>query len=185
VVEGNKSNTNGRIIINEEMIRRALVRISHEIVEENGGTDNLVIVGIRTRGVALARRLVEIVESFEGVKIPMGIVDITLYRDDIHHTAPRPVVGETDLTIDINGKVVVLVDDVLFTGRTIRAAMDELIDFGRPSRILLAVLVDRGHRELPIRPDFVGKNIPTSRGETVVVRVKEVDELDEVSIGAK
>ena len=183
--EGNGIDTSTKVIINEEMIRRALVRIAHEIVEENGGTDDLVVVGIRTRGVPLAKRLVEIIESFEDVRIPMGIVDITLYRDDIHHTAPRPVVGETDLTIDITGKVIVLVDDVLFTGRTIRAAMDELIDFGRPSRILLAVLVDRGHRELPIRPDFVGKNIPTSRGQTVTVKVKEIDEFDEVSVGAK
>ncbi len=185
MVQGDKGNTSGKIIIDEDMIRRALVRIAHEIVEENGGTDDLVIVGIRTRGVALAKRLVKIIESLEGVTIPMGIIDITLYRDDIHHGPPRAVVGETDLTIDINGKVVVLVDDVLFTGRTVRAAMDEVIDFGRPSRILLAVLVDRGHRELPIRPDFVGKNIPTARGETVVVKVKEVDELDEVIIGAK
>jgi len=184
VSEGNDSDKSRKVIFNEEMIDRALVRIAHEIVEENRGSDDLVVVGIRTRGVPLARRLVDIIESFEGVRIPMGIVDITLYRDDIHHTAPRPVMGDTDLTIDITGKIVVLVDDVLFTGRTIRAAMDELIDFGRPSRILLATLVDRGHRELPIRPDFVGKNIPTARGQTVTVKVKEIDELDEVSIGA-
>ncbi len=184
MVEGGMKGDAGTIIISEEMINRALVRIAHEVVEENRGTEKLVLVGIRTRGVPLATRLQEIIQSFEGVKVPMGIVDITLYRDDIHHRAPRPVVGETDLTIDITGKVVVLVDDVLFTGRTIRAAMDELIDFGRPSRILLAVLVDRGHRELPIRPDFVGKNIPTSRDQTVSVKLRENDELDEVSIGA-
>ncbi len=182
MTEGGKATASGSVIINEEMMRRALVRIAHEVVEENGGTDDLVIVGIRTRGVPLASRLMEFIRSFEGVQVPMGIIDITLYRDDIHHTAPRAVVGETDLKIDINGKVIVLVDDVLFTGRTIRAAMDELMDFGRPARILLAVLVDRGHRELPIRPDFVGKNIPTARGQTVVVKVKEVDGQDEVSV---
>lgn len=183
MVEGSQGPLTHTVIMDEEMIRRALVRIAHEIVEENRGTDNLVIVGIRTRGVPLARRLIDIIRSFEGKEVPMGIVDITLYRDDIHHTTPRPIVGETDLTIDITGKIVVLVDDVLFTGRTVRAAMDELIDFGRPSRILLAVLVDRGHRELPIRADFVGKNIPTSRDETVIVRVKEKDGLDEVCLG--
>jgi len=183
VVEECRGTSSAQVVMDEKMIRRTLIRIAHEIIEENGGTGGLVIVGIRTRGVPLAERLVKIILSFEGVEVPMGIVDITLYRDDIHHTAPRPVVGETDLTIDITGKVVLLVDDVLFTGRTIRAAMDELIDFGRPSRILLAVLVDRGHRELPIRPDFVGKNIPTARDQTIVVRVKEVDGTDEVSIG--
>jgi pyrimidine operon attenuation protein/uracil phosphoribosyltransferase len=182
MAEGGKGNISSNVCISEDMMRRALVRIAHEVVEENSGTDDLVIVGIRSRGAPLAKRLMEIIESFEGVQIPMGIVDITLYRDDIHHTAPRAVFGETDLKIDITGKVIVLVDDVLFTGRTIRAAMDELIDFGRPSRILLAVLVDRGHRELPIRPDFVGKNIPTARGQTVIVKVKEIDGQDEVSV---
>jgi len=183
VADSERLAASGTVIVDAEMMRRAIVRLAHEIVEENGGTTGLVLVGIRSRGVPLTQRLIDVIESFEGTRIPMGVIDITLYRDDIHHTAPRPVVGETDLTIDMNGKVVVLVDDVLFTGRTIRAAMDELIDFGRPSRILLAVLVDRGHRELPIRPDFVGKNIPTSREQTVVVHVEEIDGSDEVRIG--
>ena len=170
------------VVLNSEMMRRALIRMAHEIVEENRGTENLVILGIRTKGVHLARRVAGHIEAFEGVKIPFGILDITLYRDDLQHTTVQPVIGRTELPFDITGKVVVLVDDVLYTGRTVRAALDEIIDFGRPARILLAALIDRGHRELPIRPDFVGKNIPTSRSEDVIVRVVEVEGTDEVLV---
>jgi len=170
------------VVLSGEMMRRALIRIAHEIVEENRGTKDLVILGIRTKGVHLARRIAEYIESSEGVKVPFGILDITLYRDDLQNTTVQPGIGRTELPFDVTGKIVVIVDDVLYTGRTIRAALDEIIDFGRPSRILLAALIDRGHRELPIRPDFVGKNIPTSRDEDVVVKVKEVEGVDEVVI---
>ncbi|MFQ6103687.1 MAG: bifunctional pyr operon transcriptional regulator/uracil phosphoribosyltransferase PyrR [Candidatus Glassbacteria bacterium] len=175
--------TRGRtIILTSEMMRRALIRISHEIIEETGGTKDIVILGIRTKGVHLARRIAEYIKTFEGTEIPFGILDITLYRDDLHNTTVQPVIGKTELPFDVTGKVVVLVDDVLYTGRTIRAGLDEIIDFGRPSRILLAALIDRGHRELPIRADFVGKNIPTSRDDDVIVKVAEVEGVDEVEV---
>jgi pyrimidine operon attenuation protein/uracil phosphoribosyltransferase len=170
------------VVLNSEMMRRALIRMAHEIVEENRGTENLVILGVRRKGVHLAKRIAEHIEAFEGAKVPLGILDITLYRDDLQNTTVQPVIGKTELPFDITGKVVVLVDDVLYTGRTTRAALDEIIDFGRPARILLAALIDRGHRELPIRPDFVGKNIPTSRSDDVVVRVEEVEGTDEVVV---
>jgi len=169
-------------IMDGDAMRRAVSRIAHEIVEKNHGTQDLVIVGIRTRGDSLAQRVVERIARFEGVEPPMGILDITLYRDDLQAIAQQPIVRTTDIPVDITDKVVVLVDDVLFTGRTIRAALDELIDFGRPRAIQLAVLIDRGHRELPIRADFVGKNVPTSRKETVTVKVKEIDGEDCVVI---
>lgn len=165
-----------------DAIRRSLVRISHEIVEKNKGVENVVLVGIRTRGVPLAQRLAEQVAEIEGVKVPVGSLDITLYRDDLSTLAYNPIVKETELDFDINGKTVILVDDVLFTGRTIRCALDALIDMGRPKAIQLAVLVDRGHRELPIRADYVGKNVPTSTSETVDVTLAEIDGEDEVSL---
>jgi len=170
------------VVLSDEMMRRALIRIAHEIVEENRGTKDIVILGIRTKGVHLARRIAEHIKTFEGVEVPFGILDITLYRDDLQNTTVMPMLGKTELPFDVTGKVVVIVDDVLFTGRTIRAALDEIIDFGRPSRVLLAALIDRGHRELPIRPDFVGKNIPTSRDDQVIVKVVEVEGVDEVEV---
>ncbi len=162
-------------IIDKDGIRRALTRISHEIVEKNKGTDELVIIGIRTRGVPLAKRLKENISEIEGVELPVGILDITLYRDDLSQVAHQPIVHKTEIPFDITGKKVILVDDVIYTGRTVRAALDALVDLGRPDRIQLAVLVDRGHRELPIRPDFVGKNLPTSNKEVVNVNLQETD----------
>jgi len=152
-------------ILDHEAIQRALMRIAHEIVEKNKGVEGLCLVGIRTRGVVLADRLQQLIKQIEGIEIPLGILDITLYRDDLTLIDTQPQVRETLITFDISDKKIVLVDDVLFTGRTIRAALDALIDFGRPSSIQLAVLIDRGHRELPIRADYVGKNIPTSLGQ--------------------
>jgi pyrimidine operon attenuation protein/uracil phosphoribosyltransferase len=168
-------------IMNRQDIRRALARVSHEILERNRGAKGLVIVGIYTRGVMLARRLAGNVLQFEGVDVPVAELDINLYRDDLQHRV-SPVVKPTTVPVDIGGKRVVLVDDVLYTGRTVRAALEALNDFGRPRRVQLATLLDRGHRELPIRPDFVGKNIPTSRDEQVKVRLVEVDGVDEVTI---
>lgn len=167
-------------ILDANGIRRAVTRIAHEIVEKNKGTDKLVLVGIRRRGVPLAERIQHYIEEFEGVKIPLGILDITLYRDDLSTIDVQPVVHETNIPVSIEGKSVVLVDDVLYTGRTARAALDATMDLGRPERIQLAVLVDRGHRELPIRADYVGKNLPTSRREIVAVRLQEVDEEEDV-----
>lgn len=168
-----------------DQIRRAVKRISHEIVERNRGVKGIVVVGIRRRGVYIARRIAEYIEKIEG-PVPFGALDITLYRDDFQVTKniqTRPVVGTTEIKEDITDKVIVLVDDVLFTGRTIRAALDELIDFGRPRQIQLAVLVDRGHREFPIKADYVGRNLPTSENEVVEVRLTEIDGRDEVLVG--
>lgn len=167
-------------ILNAEGVHRAVMRIAHEILERNGGIQNLVLVGIRTRGVFLAERLQKQMRAIEDAAVPLGTLDITLYRDDLHEIGPTPEVGETHLSFDLNGKIVVLVDDVLFTGRTVRSALDALMDFGRPLAIQLAVLMDRGHRELPIRADYVGKNIPTAREEQVIVRLSEKDGQDEV-----
>ena len=169
-----------KMIIDEDGIRRAITRIAHEIVEKNKGTEDLVIVGIKTRGVPLAQRLSERIKEFEGVEVPVGILDITLYRDDLSLIAQQPIVHRTEIPFDINDRKVVLVDDVLYTGRTVRAALDALMDIGRPKLIQLAILVDRGHRELPIWADFVGKNLPTSRDEVVNVNLKEIDEEDSV-----
>ena len=171
-----------RQIMTGDEIRRAIVRISHEIVEKQAGTEGLALVGIQRRGVPLARRISEAIEEHEGVSLPVGALDITFYRDDLSLVAQQPIVKGTDLPFDLNGATVVLVDDVLYTGRTIRCAMDALIAFGRPRAIRLAVLIDRGHRELPIRADHVGKNVPTSREELVHVHVAEIDGSDEVSI---
>jgi pyrimidine operon attenuation protein/uracil phosphoribosyltransferase len=172
----------GRQIMTADEIRRAIVRISHEIVEKHAGTDRLMLVGIQRRGVPLAARIAGSILEHEGVEVPVGALDITFYRDDLSLVAQQPVVKGTDLEVDINDRTIVLVDDVLYTGRTIRAAMDALIDFGRPQAIRLAVLVDRGHRELPIRADHVGKNVPTSREESVRVHVEETDGEDGVMI---
>ncbi len=165
-----------------EEIRRAVTRISHEIVEKHAGTDGLVLVGIQRRGVPIAHRLAASILEHENATTPVGALDITFYRDDLSMLAQQPVVKGTDLPFDVTGSTVVLVDDVLYTGRTIRAAMDALMEYGRPQAIRLAVLVDRGHRELPIRADHVGKNVPTSREELVRVRIEEVDGEDAVDI---
>ena len=169
-------------VMEPEDVRRALSRIAHEIVEKNRGTDDLVLVGIRTRGAPLADRIAGAIASFEGVDLPSGALDVTLYRDDVALKGPRGLEATTVPT-DLDGRVVVLVDDVLYTGRTIRAAFDALLDLGRPRAVRLAVLVDRGHRELPIRADFVGKNLPTSASEVVKVHVDEIDGEDAVLIG--
>lgn len=163
-------------------IQRALTRIAHEILEKNRGTHQLAIVGIHTRGVYLAQRLVAAIERVEGVSVPSGEIDITLYRDDVGRSRTRPEVRGTTIPFCVDDLRIVLVDDVLYTGRTVRAALDALIDFGRPRAIQLAVLVDRGHRELPIRADYVGKNLPTARDEHVYVRLSERDGVDEVVI---
>ncbi|MDQ3985241.1 MAG: bifunctional pyr operon transcriptional regulator/uracil phosphoribosyltransferase PyrR [Actinomycetota bacterium] len=163
-------------------VRRALTRISHEIVERNRGTEDLVVVGIRTRGAPLARRIADSIASFEGDNVPAGAVDVSLYRDDVALRGPRNLEATT-VPADIDGRVVVVVDDVLYTGRTIRAAFDAILDLGRPRAIRLAVLVDRGHREIPIRADHVGKNLPTSSHEVVKVHVAETDGEDAVLIG--
>ncbi|MBI4982227.1 MAG: bifunctional pyr operon transcriptional regulator/uracil phosphoribosyltransferase PyrR [Candidatus Omnitrophica bacterium] len=169
-------------ILDQEAIARALMRIAHEILEKNKGTELLCIIGIRNRGAYLAQRLAECVKKIDAVNIPVGILDITLYRDDLTLIAAQPVVHKTEINFDINEKNLILVDDVLYSGRTIRAALDALIDFGRPRTIQLAVLIDRGHRELPIRADYVGKNIPTAQTETVEVHLQECDGKDEVVI---
>ncbi len=172
--------------MDKESIRRALMRIAHEILEKNKGTEDLCIIGIRTRGAILAERINECIKEIEGKNVSVGILDITLYRDDLTLVSHQPIVHETLINFDITNKKVILVDDVLFTGRTIRAALDALIDFGRPANIQLAVLVDRGHRELPIRADYVGKNIPTSLEESVKVILEETDkDMDQVLIETK
>jgi pyrimidine operon attenuation protein/uracil phosphoribosyltransferase len=171
-----------KTVLAAEDIRRAVRRIAHEIVERNRGVEDVVLVGMRTRGVPLASRLASAMEEFEGQAVPVGALDIGLYRDDIPAMELRPQIRPTELPTDIDGKRVVLVDDVLYTGRSIRAALDALIDFGRPASIQLAVLVDRGHRELPIRADYAGKNIPTALSEDVQVLLEETDGRDEVVV---
>jgi pyrimidine operon attenuation protein / uracil phosphoribosyltransferase len=161
-------------LLGADDIRRAVARLAHEVVERNEGVQSLVLVGLRTRGIPLARRLQQRILEFEGAEVPLGVLDITLYRDDVHQRAPRAL-NPTSIPVDISDKTVILVDDVLYTGRTIRAALDALIDLGRPKAIQLVCLVDRGHRELPIRADFVGKNLPTKRAEDIRVRLAEVD----------
>jgi pyrimidine operon attenuation protein/uracil phosphoribosyltransferase len=170
------------VIMDEKTIERAVTRTAHEILEKNKGTEKLALLGIRTRGVPLAQRILEKIEDIEGVRLPLGILDITLYRDDLSTIAKLPIVNGTQIDFDINDKKLVLIDDVLYTGRTVRAALDAIVDIGRPSAIQLMVLVDRGHRELPIRADYVGKNVPTSRKEIVKVNLKEVDGENSVLI---
>ncbi|WP_213951145.1 bifunctional pyr operon transcriptional regulator/uracil phosphoribosyltransferase PyrR [Tepidanaerobacter syntrophicus] len=169
-------------IMDEKAIDRTLIRISHEIIEKNKGVEDLALVGIRRRGVPLARRLAKYISSIEGVDVPVGILDITLYRDDLSSLTLQPVVHKTEINFNIADKNIILVDDVIYTGRTIRAALDALADLGRAKSIQLAVLIDRGHRELPIRPDFVGKNVPTSNDEIVEVRLEEIDGENSVVI---
>ena len=176
------SSAGGNAVLDARAMERTLTRIADEIVELNDGTDGLVVVGIQRRGVQLAERIVAHIESREGVRVPQGSLDITLYRDDLQTVGPRPVVGATHLPWEIDGKHVVIVDDVLYTGRTVRAALDELADFGRPARIALAVLVDRGGRELPIHADVVGKTVEVPRGSRVDVLVKELDGRDAVIV---
>jgi pyrimidine operon attenuation protein / uracil phosphoribosyltransferase len=169
-------------IVDADGLRRIVTRIAHEIVERNKGVEDLVLVGIRRRGVPIASRMAQKIREFEGREPALGSLDITLYRDDLSTVSHQPVVGASEIPVDINGKVVVLVDDVLYTGRTVRAAMDALIDFGRPRSVQLAVVIDRGHRELPIRADFVGKNVPTSKKEVIGVKLNEIDGADAVVI---
>ncbi len=175
------------VVMDADRVGRTLTRIAHEIVERNRTLDDLALVGIRSRGEHLARRLAEQLQQITGRAVPTGALDITLYRDDLmrHAVGPQPLVRSTDIPFSIDDRILLLVDDVLYTGRTVRAALDALIDFGRPQAIQLVVLVDRGHRELPIKADYVGKNLPTSRGESVQVRLEEVDGDDEVVISGE
>ena len=173
------------VIMDAKQMERAMVRIAHEIVEQNKGIKDLMIIGIKRRGDTLGKRIAGIIDKIESCTVPYGAIDITFYRDDLQTIALQPVVNQSELNLDITGKVVVLVDDVLYTGRTVRAAIDELLDFGRPKRIELAVLVDRGHRELPIKADYVGKNVPTSQKEIIGVRTKEEDGDEKVIIKEK
>ncbi|OIJ13236.1 bifunctional pyr operon transcriptional regulator/uracil phosphoribosyltransferase [Anaerobacillus alkalilacustris] len=175
------------VILDQQAVRRALTRIAHEIIEHNKGIEDCILIGIKTRGIYIANRLAERIEEIEGSKISVGEVDITLYRDDLSHKSANkePLLKGTSFPVDVNEKKVILVDDVLYTGRTVRAALDAIIDIGRPSQIQLAVLIDRGHRELPIRPDYIGKNVPTSKSEMIVVKLTEVDNQDEVTIEQK
>ena len=175
-----------RVLLDAEALQRTLHRIAHEIIEANADLDRVALVGIHTRGVPLAHRLRRLIEEFSGIEVDLGTVDITFYRDDVHVRGgeapihPQPLVRETKLDFPLEGRTCILVDDVLYTGRTIRAAIEALFDYGRPDRVQLAVVADRGHRELPIRPDYVGKNLPTSRGERIQVQLVEVDEVDRV-----
>jgi pyrimidine operon attenuation protein / uracil phosphoribosyltransferase len=175
-----------RILLDAEQVARTLSRIAHEIIERNDDLESVALVGIHTRGVPLAQRLRRLVEERSGVELELGQLDITFHRDDVHVRSgsaprrPQPIVRDTRLEFELEGRTVILVDDVLYTGRTIRAAIDALIEYGRPDRVQLAVLADRGHRELPIRPDYVGKNLPTARADRVQVEVNEIDEIDRV-----
>lgn len=169
--------------MDKEGINRALVRIAHEILEKNKGPENLGLVGLQTRGVPIARRIAEAIFDIEKMKLPVGVLDVTLYRDDLLHLRHQPMVKITEIPFNVENKKIILLDEVVYTGRTIRAALDAIMDMGRPQLVQLAVLVDRGHRELPIRPDYVGKNIPTSRLEWVNVKLKEVDGVDGVFLG--
>lgn len=162
-------------ILDEKQINRALARIAHEILEHNAGAETIAIVGILTRGAPLARRIADIIKELENVDVPVGLMDISLYRDDVHSKLDQPIVQRTDILFEVSDKNIVLIDDVLFTGRTIRAALNHITDFGRPQTIQLAVLIDRGHRELPIKADYVGVNIPTAKSDQVVVQVEEKD----------
>ncbi|QAA32044.1 bifunctional pyr operon transcriptional regulator/uracil phosphoribosyltransferase PyrR [Clostridium manihotivorum] len=170
------------ILLDEEAIRRSLVRISHEIIEKNKGVDEVVLVGIKRRGFPLAQRIAEQIKKIEGIEVPVGSVDITLYRDDLTDIGDKPTVKESDIGVAVKDKKVIIVDDVLYTCRTVRAAIEAIMDVGRPTNIQLAVLIDRGHKELPIRADFVGKNVPTSKSENIGVEILEIDGIDSVKI---
>lgn len=170
------------VLLDEKAINRTLIRISHEIIERNKGIDDVVLIGVKTRGIPLAKRIAEYIKGIEGHEVPVGYVDITLYRDDLTTTVDMPKVKNSELGVDINNKKVIIVDDVLYTCRTVRAAIDAIIDVDRPQGIQLAVLIDRGHKELPIRADYVGKNIPTSKNEIIAVDLKEIDGDDSVKI---
>lgn len=172
-------------LLDDKALNRSLIRVAHEIVEKNKGIDNVVLVGIKRRGIPIAKRISKLIEDFEGVSVPVATVDITLYRDDLSKVNDIPIVKDKELEINVQDKVVVLVDDVLFTGRTARAAMDAVMAAGRPKMVQLLVVVDRGHRELPIRADYVGKNIPTSQNEVIQVEVQEIDGIDGVKIFEK
>ncbi|HDP69522.1 MAG TPA: bifunctional pyr operon transcriptional regulator/uracil phosphoribosyltransferase PyrR [Actinobacteria bacterium] len=171
-----------KLIMDETSIKRALKRVAHEIIEKNKGAENVALVGIRSRGIYLAHRLAKYIEEIEKKIVPIGVLDVAFYRDDVGNRIIPHHISKTEIPFDVMGKNIILVDDVLYTGRTIRAALDAIMDFGRPERIQLAILVDRGHRELPIRADFVGKNIPTSQNERVWVSLKEEDDVDSVDI---
>lgn len=171
------------VIMDADEMNRAVRRMAHEIVEANKGTVDLVLLGIQRRGVSMARMLEEAIRQIEGHAVPRGALDITFYRDDLSTLGPAPQVSSTEMPFDVTGKIIILVDDVLYTGRTVRAALDVIMDWGRPAAIRLAVLVDRGHRELPVRPDFVGKNVPTSQKEIIKVKVTEFDDKEEVVVG--
>jgi pyrimidine operon attenuation protein/uracil phosphoribosyltransferase len=174
-----------RVIMDAAGINRALSRLASQIVERNVGTDDLILIGIRRRGVPLAERIADKIEQFEGARPPLGQLDITLYRDDLSTVGPSPVVNRTDIPVDVTGRAIVLVDDVLFTGRTVRAALDQIVDFGRPRRVELAVLIDRGHRELPIQADYVGKHVQTTDSEIVKVMLTDYDEDEQVVVVEK
>ena len=167
-------------LVDKQGLERLLTRISHEILEKNKGSENLVLMGMRTRGEFLADRISKIIKKIDNVELPMGILDVTLYRDDFRTSLKQPMVSVSNITFDINGKDVILIDDVLYTGRTVRSALNALMDFGRPASIQLFILVDRGHRELPIRADYVGKNIPTSTNQEVKVKMEEIDGEDSI-----
>jgi len=171
------------VILNEEAMGRVLTRMAYELLEKNRGVQDLVLIGIKTRGVYIAERLAEKIHQSEGVQVPLGKLDVTLYRDDFRSVKPEKRAQPTEIPFEITGKRVVLVDDVLFTGRSIRAAIEHLFDLGRPEKVQLAILIDRGHRELPIRADYVGKNVPTSPTESVLVQIREKDGVDRVVIG--
>lgn len=173
------------IILDEKAIQRAIIRIANEIIERNKGIEDIILVGIKTRGIPFAERLARKIAEIEGKEVPVLTLDITLYRDDLTRISREPVVKDNKLDNNIDKKTIILIDDVIFTGRTVRAALDALVDMGRPSKVQLAVLIDRGHRELPIRPDYIGKNLPTSKDEIVDVNFKETDGLDQVVINEK
>ena len=169
-------------ILSQDDIKRTLYRLAHQILEKNSSSEEIALVGIQTRGVHLAKRIQSIIKEIEGKDVPLGVLDITLYRDDLTAIGPKPIVKETSINFDLSEKIIILIDDVLYTGRTVRAALNEIMDFGRPKRVEFLVLVDRGFRELPIRADYVGKNIPTSRQEVVEVKLKESDKIDQVVV---
>lgn len=171
-----------KVILDDKQMKRAITRIAHEVLEHNTEVETIAVIGVLTRGAYLAKRIARQIEELEGVKVPVGLMDISLYRDDVHSKLDQPIIQRTDILFNVQDKNIILVDDVLYTGRTVRAALNHIVDFGRPSTIQLAVLIDRGHRELPIKPDYVGVNIPTAKSDQVVVEVVEKDGHDRVSL---